>query len=96
MLGQLENPLHYKTLDSDPSINSVHSISKWSNKWLLERKIDKDIANWAVNNKTKPGNAFGTIKTHKDGNPLRLSTPVVVNRSENQTTNVRCDRLFNH
>ena len=74
MLGQLENPLHYRTLDSDPSINSVHIISKWSNKWLLEGQIDKDIANWVVNNKAKPGKAFGTIKTHKDGNPLRLIT----------------------
>ncbi|XP_068675647.1 uncharacterized protein [Montipora foliosa] len=74
MLGQLENPLHYETLDSDPSINSVHSISKWSNKWLLEGQIDKDIANWVVNNKPKPGKAFGTIKTHKEGNPLRLIT----------------------
>ena len=52
MLGQLENPLHYETLHSDPSINSVHSISKWSNKWLLEGQIDKDIANWVVNNNT--------------------------------------------
>ena len=74
MLGQLENPLHYETLDSDPSINSIHSISKWSNKWLLEGQIDKDIANWVVNNKPKPGKAFGTIKTHKEGNPLRLIT----------------------
>ena len=74
MLGQLENPLHYRTLDSDPSINSVHIISKWSNKWLLEGQIDKDIANWVLNNKAKPGKAFGTIKTHKDGNPLRLIT----------------------
>ena len=74
MLGQLENPLHFETLDSDPSINSVHSISKWSNKWLLEGQIDKDIANWVVNNKPVPGKAFGTIKTHKEGNPLRLIT----------------------
>ena len=74
MLGQLENPLHYRTLYSDPSINSVHIISKWSNNWLLEGQIDKDIANWVVNNKAKPGKAFGTIKTQKDGNPLQLIT----------------------
>ena len=73
-LGQLQNPLHYKTLDSDPSTNFVYTISKWSNKWLLEGQIDQNIANWFVNNKAKPGKAFGTIKTHKDGNPLRLIT----------------------
>ena len=65
MLGQLENPLHYGTLHSDPSLNSVHIISKWSNKWLLEGQIDQDIANWVVNNKAKPGKAFGTIKTQR-------------------------------
>ena len=66
--------LHYKTIDSDPNINSVYSICKWSNKWLLEGQIDLDISNWVVNNKAKPGKAFGTIKTHKDENPLRLIT----------------------
>ena len=34
----------------------------------------KNIANWVVNNKAKPGKAFGTIKTYKEGNPLRLIT----------------------
>lgn len=64
--------LHHKAFDSDPNTNSVYSICKWSNKWLLEGQIDLDISNWVVNNKAKPGKAFGTIKTHKDENPLRL------------------------
>ncbi|XP_068690032.1 uncharacterized protein [Montipora foliosa] len=74
MLGQLENPLHYKKLDSDPSANYANTILEWSNKWLQKRQIDQNIANWVVNNKAKPGKAFGTIKTHKEGNPLRLIT----------------------
>ena len=74
MLGQLENPLHYKKLDSDPSANFVYTISEWSNKWLRKGQIDQNIANWVVNHKAKPGKAFGTIKTHKEGNPLRLIT----------------------
>jgi len=41
---------------------------------LHKGQIDQDIANWVVNNKARPGKAFGTIKTHKDGNPLRLIT----------------------
>ena len=32
------------------------------------------IANWVVNSKARPGKAFGTIKTHKEGHPLRLIT----------------------
>ena len=32
MLGQLEDPLHYKKLHSDPSANFVNTISEWSNK----------------------------------------------------------------
>ena len=50
------------------------SISKWSNKWLHKGQIDQNIATWVVNDKAKPGKAFGTIKTHKEGNPLRLIT----------------------
>jgi len=74
MLGQLENPLHYKTADSDPSENYVSTISGWSNKWLHKGQIDQDVANWVVNTKARPGKAFGTIKTYKEGNPLRLIT----------------------
>ena len=74
MLGQLQNPLHYKTLDSDPSASFSDIISEWSYKWLQKEQIDQNIANWVINNKAKPGKAFGTIKTHKEGNPLRLIT----------------------
>ena len=74
MLGQLENPIHYNKLDADPSANFVNTISEWSRKWLQKGQIDQNIANWVVNNKAKPGKAFGTIKTHKEGNPLRLIT----------------------
>ena len=72
ILGQLENLLHYNTLDSDPSANFANTISEWSNKWLQKGQIDEKIANWVVNKKAKPGKAFGTIKMHKEGNPLRL------------------------
>ena len=34
----------------------------------------EEIASWVINGSTKPGKAFGTIKTHKEGNPLRLIT----------------------
>ena len=58
----------------DQSTNSVYSICKRNNKWLLEEQFDQDIANWVVNHKAKPGKAFSTIKAQKDGNPLRLIT----------------------
>ena len=73
MLGQLENPLHYKTVDSDPSENYVSTISGWSNKWLHKGQIDQDVANWVVNSKTRPGKAFGTIKTYKEGKPAQIN-----------------------
>ena len=70
----MENPLHYKKLDSDPSANYANTILEWSKKWLQKGQIDQNIANWVVNNKAKPGKAFATITTHKEGNPLRLIT----------------------
>ena len=86
MLGQLENPLHYKTLDSDPSGNCFSTISGWSNKWLHKGQIDQDSANWAVNSKARPGKAFCTIKTHKEGNPLRLIPSCCGTAIENLST----------
>ena len=74
MKEQLTNPLHYEKLDSDSSTDFVNVISQWGKKWLDKGQINEDIAQWVVNNNPKPGKAFGTIKTHKEGNPLRLIT----------------------
>ena len=74
MKEQLRNPLHYEKLDSDPSKDFVNVISQWSKKWLKKGQINEDIAQWVVNDNAKPGKAFGTIKTHKEDNPLRLIT----------------------
>ena len=71
---QLENPLHYQKLEQDPSVDYVSVITQWSKKWLEKDQINKEVANWVINNNAKPGKAFGTIKTHKQGNPLRLIT----------------------
>ena len=45
-----------------------------SEKWVRKGEISDQLANWIINKKAKPGVAFGNIKTHKDGNPLRLIT----------------------
>ena len=74
MREQLQNPLHYDKLNSDPSSHHVDVISNWTKKWLDKGQISDDIAQWVVNGNAKPGKAFGTIKTHKEGNPLRLIT----------------------
>ena len=37
-------------------------------------EIIPKVANWVLNTKAKPGVAFGNVKTHKPGNPLRLIT----------------------
>ena len=44
-------------------------------------EISNQIANWIVNKEAKPGVAFGNIKTHKVGNPLRLITSAIENLS---------------
>lgn len=74
MKEQLQNPIHYDKLDSDPSTDHVSVISQWGKKWLERGQISENIAKWVVNENAKPGKAFGTIKTHKEGNPLRLIT----------------------
>ena len=74
MRQQLQNPLHYDKLNSDPSSHHVDVISNWTKKWLDKGQISDDIAQWVVNGNAKPGKAFGTIKTHKEGKPLRLIT----------------------
>ena len=74
MLGQLNNELHYKPLQSDPTSKHISVVEKWCLKWLQKGEISPKIANWVNNRKAKPGVAFGNVKTHKDGNPLRLIT----------------------
>ena len=74
MLDQLNNPLHYKFLESDPTTEHLGLVEQWCSKWLQRREIAPQIASWIVNRKTKPGVAFGNIKTHKKDNPLRLIT----------------------
>jgi len=74
MKEQLENPLHYQKLEHDPSADYVSVITQWSTKWFEKRQINEETANWVINGNAKPGKAFGTIKTHKQGNPLRLIT----------------------
>lgn len=74
MLEQLNNPLHYKSLAADLSIESTNLVTDWSNKRLSRKQITPELAKWVVNQDAKPGTAFGNIKTHKEGYPLRLIT----------------------
>ena len=74
MVGQLNNPLHYKVLESDPTTEHLGLVEQWCSKWLQRREISPQMASWIVNRKAKPGLAFGNIKTHKKDNPLRLIT----------------------
>jgi len=71
MREQLQNPLYYDKLNFDPSSDHVEAISQWAKKWLDKGQISDDIVRWVVTGNAKPGKAFGTIKTHKEGNPLR-------------------------
>ena len=74
MLGQLNNDLHYNKLNQDPTIEHFEKVKIWGRKWFSEGQISQEIATWVANLEPKPGVAFGNVKTHKDGNPLRLIT----------------------
>ena len=74
MFGQLNNQLHYKSLQSDPTSKHLALVDSWCSKWLGKGEISPEVAKWVLNKEAKPGVAFGNIKTHKAGNPLRLIT----------------------
>ena len=74
MLGQLNIELHYKPVQSDPTSKHVSLVEKWCSKWLQKGQISIEVAEWVMNKEATPGVAFGNIKTHKAGNPLRLIT----------------------
>ena len=74
MLGQLNNELHYKLVQSDPTSKHISLVEKWCSKWLQKGQISIEVAEWVMNKEATPGVAFGNIKTHKAGNPLRLIT----------------------
>ena len=83
VLGQLQNDLHYKPLHSDPTAKHVYLVEKWCSKCLQKGEISPKIADWVNNKKAKPGVAFGNVKTHKEGNPLRLITSCCGTQIEN-------------
>ena len=74
MLGQLNNDLHYDSLDHDPTLDHFEVVKEWSCKWFSEGQISQEIAAWVVNLEPKLGVAFGNVKTHKRDNPLHLIT----------------------
>ena len=74
MLGQLNNDLHYNKLNHDPTSEHFEKIKNWGRKWFSEGQISQKIATWVANLEPKPGVASGNVKTHKEGNPLRLIT----------------------
>ena len=63
-----------KSVDSDPTPAHFERVRDGSRKWLSEKQISEEIATWITNLEPKPGVAFGNVKTHKEGNLLRLNT----------------------
>ena len=74
MFGQLNNQLHYKSLQSDPTSKHLALVESWCSKWLGKGEICPEVAKWVLNKEARPGVVFGNIKTHKTGNPLKLIT----------------------
>ena len=61
MLAQLNNSLHYNTVDSDPTPAHFESVRDWSRKWLSEKQISEEIATCITYLEPKPGVAFGNV-----------------------------------
>ena len=74
MFGQLNNQLPYKPLQLDPTPKHLALVESWCSKWLGKGEISPKVVKWGLNKEARPGVAFGSIKTHKMGNPLRLIT----------------------
>ena len=74
MLGQLQNQLHYKSLQSDPISKHLTSVERWGSKWAGKGEISPEVAKLVTNKEARPGVAFANIETHKTGNPLKLIT----------------------
>ncbi|KAJ8047538.1 hypothetical protein HOLleu_06564 [Holothuria leucospilota] len=74
MEQQLTNPLHYNIMTEDPSNKFHQEVTHWAYKWLRRQQISEEIFNWITEVIPKPGVAYGNVKTHKDGNPVRLIT----------------------
>ena len=48
ILGQLNNDLHYDSIDSDPTLDHFEVVKEWSRKWFSERQISQEIATWVL------------------------------------------------
>ena len=70
----LDNELHYNKVNEDPTGLHFSRVQQWTDQWLQRREITSELADWITDVEPKPGVAFGNIKTHKEGNPLRLIT----------------------
>ena len=49
ILRQLNNDLHYDSLDSDPTPDHFEVVKEGSRKWFSEGQISQEIAMWVVN-----------------------------------------------
>ena len=74
MLTQLNNPLHYNNVSDDPTTKLFENVSRWAQNWFKKKQISQEIFEWVTDRVPKPGVAYGNVKTHKEGNPLRLIT----------------------
>ena len=57
-----------------PTPKHLALVESWCSKWLGKGEISPKVVKWGLNKEARPGVAFGSIKTHKMGYPLRLIT----------------------
>ncbi|CAH3147032.1 unnamed protein product, partial [Pocillopora meandrina] len=79
ILRQLNNDLHYDSLDSAPTLDHFEVVKEWSCKWFSEGQISQEIATWVVNLNRE--SLLGMSKHTNEITHFDLLHPVVVQQS---------------
>ena len=64
----------FTKLDHDPTYTHIQKVKECADKWKDRGEITKSWHEFIVSNDAQPGKNSTLYKTHKDGNPIRLST----------------------
>ena len=69
MLDQLNNPLHYKVLKSDPTIKHLSTVEQWCSKWLQRKEIHLGSPLGLSTERLSPGLRLETSKRTRETTP---------------------------
>ena len=64
----------FKELQNDPSMNFETKVHSWIKKWSGKNIISDKWKEFITPEQPAAGKMYGLVKTHKDGNPVRVIT----------------------